>query len=308
MLRRGLIIAACVALQAASVGFAAGDDEPSRHARAIFARAEERYAAGALVEALRGFSAAYRAYPHPAFLFNVAQCLRRLGQLEGAVEHYRRYLAEWAGGNPGRAAPYAEEVEGHIRALTTLIAQRDAAAAAKTPRGDPPPARRAQLRVRRLPPGARLIVDGRALWAAEGVIHRVTPGEHEVVVRHEGRRIWRRAVRVHPGETVVLEVPARRPRPGRSRLWLVGGVASAALAAGGLALGIVENVGANDSFVDSSEFGTHRAVSITSFVLAGALAATSAVCWYYWAQSGRRPAVTAALTSGGVALVAQGAF
>src|SRR5262245_56298095 len=42
--------------------------------------------------ALREFKEAYRAVEDPAFLFNIAQCHRKLGQTQDAITFYRTYL------------------------------------------------------------------------------------------------------------------------------------------------------------------------------------------------------------------------
>ncbi|HJX54213.1 MAG TPA: tetratricopeptide repeat protein [Polyangia bacterium] len=62
-------------------------------------------------EALTAFKNAYRAKPDPAFLFNIAQCHRKLGRIDDAITFYQTYL---------RRAPDArnrEEVEQRIAEL-----------------------------------------------------------------------------------------------------------------------------------------------------------------------------------------------
>lgn len=55
------------------------------------------YDLGRFPEALEKFSEAYRLDPRPAFLFNIAQCHRHLGQWEKAAFFYRRYRSHFAG-------------------------------------------------------------------------------------------------------------------------------------------------------------------------------------------------------------------
>jgi outer membrane protein assembly factor BamD (BamD/ComL family) len=62
------------------------------------ARARERYQKGLThydikeySEALAEFKNAYREVQDPAFLFNIAQCYRKLGQDVEALDYYRNY-------------------------------------------------------------------------------------------------------------------------------------------------------------------------------------------------------------------------
>ncbi|HXU00227.1 MAG TPA: tetratricopeptide repeat protein [Polyangia bacterium] len=76
--------------------------------------------------ALREFKDAYRAVDDPAFLFNIAQCHRKLGHTQDAITFYRNYL---------RRAPHAAnkaEVERRIAELERAPAQP-----APPPAGEP---------------------------------------------------------------------------------------------------------------------------------------------------------------------------
>jgi tetratricopeptide (TPR) repeat protein len=76
----------------ASAQQAAGREDP-RAARVIFDSAQREYDLGNFEAALKGYSEAYRLMPAPAFLFNIGQCHRQLGQYERAAFFYRRFLA-----------------------------------------------------------------------------------------------------------------------------------------------------------------------------------------------------------------------
>jgi tetratricopeptide (TPR) repeat protein len=78
---------------AAPVDPAAATARAERTARLHFQRAENAFTVGKFDEALRGYEAAYEALPLPAFVFNIAQCHRNLGNHERAIFFYRRYLA-----------------------------------------------------------------------------------------------------------------------------------------------------------------------------------------------------------------------
>jgi tetratricopeptide (TPR) repeat protein len=100
---------------------------------AQLAEARQHHAAGSklydLAEyeaALREFKEAYRAVEDPAFLFNIAQCHRKLGHAPDAITFYRNYL---------RRAPRAAnraEVERHIAELERAPAPAPAPAAETT--------------------------------------------------------------------------------------------------------------------------------------------------------------------------------
>lgn len=69
-------------------------EDPKEEARRHFEAASRQYERGALEGALAEYEAAHRAMPLPAFLFNMAQCHRRLGHYARAAELYARYLEE----------------------------------------------------------------------------------------------------------------------------------------------------------------------------------------------------------------------
>jgi len=68
-------------------------DAPVERAKALFAKGNEHYNLGEFEKALEQYRRAYRAKPLPAFLFNIAQCHRKLGQHDDAVTMYQSYLA-----------------------------------------------------------------------------------------------------------------------------------------------------------------------------------------------------------------------
>jgi tetratricopeptide (TPR) repeat protein len=89
---------ACLTAAVAATGgpaLAAAPDTlaPEREARERFQKAEMSFNLGRFDDALADYQAAYQAKPLPAFLFNIAQCYRNLGNYERAQFFYRRYLA-----------------------------------------------------------------------------------------------------------------------------------------------------------------------------------------------------------------------
>jgi tetratricopeptide (TPR) repeat protein len=61
-------------------------------ARAHYAKATRLYEVGEYQQALAEFKAAHLAKPDSAFLYNIAQCHRQMGDLGQAVVMYKRYL------------------------------------------------------------------------------------------------------------------------------------------------------------------------------------------------------------------------
>ena len=106
-------------------------EAPVERAKALFAKGNEHYNLGEFVQALELYRHAYRAKPLPAFLFNIAQCHRKLGQHADAVTMYQSFLA---------GVPNAENqvlVESLIaESRTKLAAEQNSAAAAENARLD----------------------------------------------------------------------------------------------------------------------------------------------------------------------------
>lgn len=69
------------------------DEAPIERAKVLFAQGNQHYNLGEFAQALEQYKRAYRAKPLPAFLFNIAQCHRKLGQHQEAVAMYQSYLA-----------------------------------------------------------------------------------------------------------------------------------------------------------------------------------------------------------------------
>lgn len=68
------------------------DDAPTQKAKAIFQEASQHFNLGEFDKALVQYKLAYRLKPLPAFLFNIAQCHRKLGQHAEAIAMYQSYL------------------------------------------------------------------------------------------------------------------------------------------------------------------------------------------------------------------------
>jgi tetratricopeptide (TPR) repeat protein len=88
-MRTGIVFA--VALL--SIRAVAADGDPVQVARSLYNEGLAEFDLGRFREALDRFERAYRVRSAPALLFNIAQCHRKLGELEEAATTYRSFLA-----------------------------------------------------------------------------------------------------------------------------------------------------------------------------------------------------------------------
>ena len=97
---RRIILALAVAfVPVLAVGTAAAQEQPTEGTDADKAEALKKYKEGMSAydlgefkEAIKLFQEAYKKRPDPAFLFNIAQCHRKLGENSEALNFYRTYL------------------------------------------------------------------------------------------------------------------------------------------------------------------------------------------------------------------------
>ena len=69
-------------------------EAPTERAKALFAEGNQHFDLGELDQALELYKRAYRIKALPAFLFNIAQCHRKLGHHQDAITMYQSYLVE----------------------------------------------------------------------------------------------------------------------------------------------------------------------------------------------------------------------
>jgi tetratricopeptide (TPR) repeat protein len=112
-----LLLALCLTVLAARVAHA--NDPAERAAMRYFDRAEKLFALGKFDEALDEYQKAFDAKPLPAFLFNIGQCYRNLGDYQQAIFSYKKYLKL----DPG--APNREHVQELIDDLEGKVEQGD---------------------------------------------------------------------------------------------------------------------------------------------------------------------------------------
>jgi tetratricopeptide (TPR) repeat protein len=118
MLAARLVFLTFLAIALASSYPAHADDKAM--ARAHYETAARLYDVGEYDRALVEFKDAYVAKPDPAFLFNIGQCYRKLGQEDQALDYYRRFLKVAAPDDPNRA-----QVEARLRDTETDAVFKD---------------------------------------------------------------------------------------------------------------------------------------------------------------------------------------
>jgi tetratricopeptide (TPR) repeat protein len=134
-----------VALVARPAG--AATPEEKTKARELFQSGLVHYDLKEYPEALASFRDAYRVVQDPAFLYNIAQCYRRLGQNPEALDFYRNYLRR----SPN--APNRAEVERRIDEIERDIkAGRGASPPPKETAPPVVPTPRASTEPNRVPP------------------------------------------------------------------------------------------------------------------------------------------------------------
>ena len=112
-----------IALLASDVG--------ARPGQPLFERAQASFSQGKFDEARADYQAAYDVEPLPAFLFNIAQCYRNMGDYERAQLYFHRYTVRDPRG-PNR--PAAERLAAE---MSQLAEARRNQLGADSPRGEP---------------------------------------------------------------------------------------------------------------------------------------------------------------------------
>jgi tetratricopeptide (TPR) repeat protein len=145
---------------------AVGLDEKARsRARALYDHGAQAYNESRYYQAASHFLDAYRVYPTPQLLFNVAKAYDKLGVPPSALMYYRDYLRKLPD------APDAPEVGNRVRELEATLAQRGVQ----------------QLSVLTNPPRALVAVDGTAVGITP-FTGETWPGEHRLTVTLDGHK------------------------------------------------------------------------------------------------------------------------
>ena len=111
-----LIIASAVGAVAAAGLFATPALADPARARAHFDLAKRYFEVDEYVKAIEEFKAAHVEEPDPAFLYNIAECYRHMGETKEALVFYRRFLLLSPPNAPTRAS-----VEKRVAALQAAM-------------------------------------------------------------------------------------------------------------------------------------------------------------------------------------------
>lgn len=88
-----LVLALAAALVLAGTpALAQSGDAAKQRAKELFTKGKTQYDLGNFQDAVKLFKNAYETSPHPAFLFNIAQAYRQMGDCKEALFFYKRYL------------------------------------------------------------------------------------------------------------------------------------------------------------------------------------------------------------------------
>jgi tetratricopeptide (TPR) repeat protein len=263
-----LVIATCLCCPFRALAQAepsAGASEPGAlrdQARAAFDQAAADFEAGRYRAALQGFEQAARWLPSAELWFNVGRAREELGELEGAVEAFRRYVRDSVDA-PDRAA-----VEARIERLLEARAAQSAGLARSRPV--------ALLRIEAEPVGARVSLDGAGV--GEAPLERwlsLDPGEHALRVAYAGHVPAVSRLELESGTVTVAQTRLVKERPEpvpaatrRLWTWIAFGMAGAGLASGaGLAI-----AGADPDSHDSIDVARDAALAAgLGFAMLGAL-------------------------------------
>jgi tetratricopeptide (TPR) repeat protein len=115
MIVRFVLLVCMMLVAAVPARTAYADDPATRTARRHFERGEKLFALGKFDAALDEYQTAFDAKPLPAFLYNIGQCYRNLGDLEQAIFSFKKYL---------RLSPEAENKEAVERLIEDLEDQK----------------------------------------------------------------------------------------------------------------------------------------------------------------------------------------
>jgi tetratricopeptide (TPR) repeat protein len=147
----------------ASGATASDDAGRTAHAKSLFEKAANAYAAGHYYEAIESFLELDRFYPNDQLPYNIAKAYDNLGSRPGALRYYREYL---------RRSPDAADhdaVVTRVRELETALAERGIQ----------------QITVFSDPPEATVLIDDRPVgltpWTGE-----TWPGRHRVTLEKSG--------------------------------------------------------------------------------------------------------------------------
>ena len=260
---KGLVtVAIVIALCSASVSHAQDEQVDKKQKAAQLAReATGHFRLNEFDGALKAYAEAYRAFPEPSLLYNIAQCHRQLDHKQDAVRFFKSYL------NEVPTAENKDEVERFIQKLEAALKEENAARnmppqgpiTTSPPSAKPsPPAAPAlgRLRVTSTPGGASVRFDDNdksRVGTTPAEFGDLVPGNRRLFVSKDGCETIKRNVDIVPGETLVVDLQltaadAAAPQPAAEesrshtpvykKWWLWAAVGAAAAVGLGVGLGV----------------------------------------------------------------------
>ena len=174
-----------LAMLAQTAPLPAADSPAKAQAQALLSEGTALYARGDYAAALAKFEAAYAVYPSPKLQFNIAQADRQLGRPVEAIKSFEYFLAQV----PDAARDLRSEASQSVADLRTKLGRLNI----QCPTRD-----------------ADVAVDGKVVGTtpfAQPIW--VTPGQHQIAIRHVGYRPI--TANVIAGETQTIVVQVTRP-------------------------------------------------------------------------------------------------
>ena len=246
------------------------DASSARRAREHFVAGMEHFGAHRYRPAIHEFELAAELVPSADLWFNIARSHEELGELEPAIENYRKYLRDRVD-PPDRA-----QVE---RRIESLQAQAEAARQAQNRRPTT-----GTLRVTANVVGVDVLLDGHNIGTTPlATPVTLEPGRHQLTLEAEGYVPFRSEVNVEAGVVTAAYadlVPATRYRAIRGKriaTWIVGGLAVAGV---GTAIGLwakARGLASEGSFEEARDWGRY---SDFAWAGAAALAVTAAILYF----------------------------
>jgi hypothetical protein len=174
---------------------AAAETKGEVEARGLFREGNRRFDAADYVAALDLFRAAYARFPSPKILLNIGTTLKQLGRFAEATDSYEQYRRHPAA-DPKRRA----EVDQIVKELAIKVGR---------------------LRVTVNEPGARVLVDGKAVGESPQQISvRLDAGDHSIMAEKDGFPMAATRIALAGGEERTVElrlVRAASPERGQPK-------------------------------------------------------------------------------------------
>jgi tetratricopeptide (TPR) repeat protein len=117
MTRLTYVFAALVA--GAALGGPALAETPKEKALALFEKSDKAYKAGKFEQAVKLLKEAYTLFPEPILVYNLGRAQEGMGDIEGAIASYEKYLAD------GKQISDRGAIERRVATLKAQLAARD---------------------------------------------------------------------------------------------------------------------------------------------------------------------------------------